>query len=494
MSDTENAGWDDDTGQDWGSGAGGGAADDDGGWGATGDGDACDADGWGEAEDDSGQAGADDQEDDLPLNVQLENAYYEADDDRLERKPAAALEKFQKVLDLGAKHIDKLADERESIGFVFKAARAIISLHYAAGNLDKMTKAYQTLLSYVPKVTRNEALDAVMNVLHEVSDNKDKAFVTQVYSDTISTLKSLPDQERLLFRVNMKYCERCFAMQEYKEAHEKLEELLRSCRHPDGRDELSKGAELLEIYALESRISSATKDSVKLQALYEKTKNLNAAVKDPRSLSVIRECWGEMFAEQGDWSRAFQEFFSAFSAYQEIGNAIKAKQCLKYVVVANMLSGGSSNPFDSREAKAFQNDKEIEAIGLLRSAYEKCEVSKFNSLLQQIISSDAFIAKHIGSMVRDFQARAILQLIKAYRRVRLDYLAEVLQVEVSKVENLLVPLILDGLIVGKIDQVRGLLDTTQSVGGGQKYLALERWSNALTQLRHSLPQPGTHSR
>jgi len=36
-----------------------------------------------------------------------------------------------------------------------------------------------------------------------------------------------------------------------------------------------------------------------------------------------------MFGNIGDWQRAYSEFYSAFTAYQDIGNASKAKQCLK---------------------------------------------------------------------------------------------------------------------------------------------------------------------
>jgi len=62
-----------------------------------------------------------------------------------------------------------------------------------------------------------------------------------------------------------------------------------SCRLPDGRDDPSKSSELLELYALQCRISALSNNTLKLQALYEKTKNLNAAVKDPKSVSVIKE-------------------------------------------------------------------------------------------------------------------------------------------------------------------------------------------------------------
>lgn len=91
--------------------------------------------------------------------------------------------------------------------------------------------------------------------------------------------------------------------------------------------------------------------------------------------------------EEGQWQRAYAEFYSAFTHYQEIGNRDRAKQCLKYVVVANMLSGGEQNPFDAREAKVYQNDADIAAIVGLRAAYEKCDVNAFNAALTEIVST-----------------------------------------------------------------------------------------------------------
>lgn len=69
-----------------------------------------------------------------------------------------------------------------------------------------------------------------------------------------------------------------------------LGQLLASCQTASGQDDKkNKGSELLEIYALQIQISSKRGDSLKMKELYDKTKDLTAAVKDPRSQSVIRE-------------------------------------------------------------------------------------------------------------------------------------------------------------------------------------------------------------
>jgi len=302
----------------------------------------------------------------------------------------------------------------------------------------------------------------------------------------------MAESDRLLFDVRMKLCKVYSGRGEYTEALDALTTLHKACLTSDGQDDKkTKGSELLEIYAEELKISAAMGDSVKLKELYEKTKDLTAAVKDPRSQSIIRECWGMMFGDDGQWPRAKAEFFSAFTHYDEIGNGVKAKQCLKYYVIAHMLSRSDTNPFDTREVKVYQSDKDIEAVSQLRLAYEKCDVMMFSRSLDDINkANDRFISKHLKAMVLDFHSRSIVSIIKSYRRIRLAHLARQLHVEPAYIEELLVQLILDGTVMGRIDQVKGLLDLSQRSGGGsKKYGALDVWSGTLSTLTTNLPQP-----
>lgn len=127
----------------------------------------------------------------------------------------------------------------------------------------------------------------------------------------------------------------------------------------------------------------------------------------------------------------------------------------------------------------------------MRNAFEKCVVSKFTAALKQILQDgDPFVAKHLHVMVKDFHGRAIVQLIKSYRRVRLDFLADALAISQAEVEALLVQLVFDGKVVGRIDQVSGVLDLSQSgAGGGAKYKAIHGFVTAIADLRRNLPVP-----
>jgi COP9 signalosome complex subunit 2 len=50
------------------------------------------------------------------------------------------------------------------------------------------------------------------------------------------------------------------------------------------------------------------------------------------------------------WPQAYDEFYAAFKCYSDSGN-VAARRCLKYVVLANMLSLSKIDPFDTQEAK-----------------------------------------------------------------------------------------------------------------------------------------------
>ena len=73
-----------------------------------------------------------------------------------------------------------------------------------------------------------------------------------------------------------------------------------------------------------------------MKRIYPRTLNLNAAVADPRIMGVIREEGGRMHMRDANFAEAYNEFYAGFRAYQEAGNS-RAKDCLKYVVLANML-------------------------------------------------------------------------------------------------------------------------------------------------------------
>jgi COP9 signalosome complex subunit 2 len=275
---------------------------------------------------------------------------------------------------------------------------------------------------------------------------------------------------------------------------QKLQRLIRSlhktCQKPDGSDDVSKGSHLLEVYALEIQMCTLTKNSLRMKEIYPKTINLTSAIADPRNIAVIRESGGKMYMSEKKWEAAYNEFFEAFKNYQETGNATRAKIMLKYVVLANMLALSDINPFDSREAKVYQDDPEITAMASLRTAYENNDIQTIDQLLTNPsyrILSDAFIRTHLQDLLRNIRLQVLQNIIKPYRCVSLAFLAKEINVAADEVVSLLVQLILDEKISARIDGTEGFLHVNAgSSDVAKKFANIQKWVDSFQRVHHGL--------
>lgn len=166
-----------------------------------------------------------------------------------------------------------------------------------------------------------------------------------------------------------------------------------------------------------------------------------------------------MYLEEKQWMLAYNEFFESFRNYQEAGNT-RATLCLKYVVLANMLAGSDINPFDSREAKVYQDVDEIGAMLLLRGSYESNDIVQFEKILRNPkykLLSDPIMAKNLQPLLRNIRCQVIKKLVQPYRVIQLAHLAKRMNVSSADVEELAVGLIQNAELVAKIDQTKGLL-------------------------------------
>lgn len=135
-------------------------------------------------------------------------------------------------------------------------------------------------------------------------------------------------------------------------------------------------------------------------------------------------------------------------------------RCLKCVLLANMIAGIEVNPFDSQEAKAYENDPQITAMVQLRRAFDKNDINGFQRVLadpKAHIQDDPFMLEYLAPLMRNFRGQVVLQIVRPYKVVRLEFLAKELDVEGTEAEQLVAQLILDGRLVGHIDQTHGVL-------------------------------------
>jgi len=408
-------------------------------------------------------------------DVDLENQYYNSKGLK-ESSPQVALESFQRVLDL---------ENGEKGEWGFKALKQMIKINFRLDNYDEMMVRYKQLLTYIKSaVTRNHSEKSINSILDYISTSKQMELLQNFYETTLDALRDAKN-ERLWFKTMTKLGKLYFDREEFNRLARVLKQLRQSCQTDDGEDDLKKGTQLLEVYALEIQMYTEQKNNKKLKALYDQSLHIKSAIPHPLILGVIRECGGKMHLREGEFEKAHTDFFEAFKNYDESGSP-RRTTCLKYLVLANMLMKSGINPFDSQEAKPYKNDPEILAMTELVTSYQNNDINEFEKILKQnrtTIMEDTFIREHIEDLLKNIRTQVLIKLIRPYTRIQISFISGELNIESSDVENLLVSCILDATISGRIDQVGGVLELNPTAEGTARYAALDKWSLQLNNLQ-----------
>ncbi|KAG8884992.1 hypothetical protein FRB97_002499 [Tulasnella sp. 331] len=425
----------------------------------------------------------------------VENMYYKAKALK-EDDPQGALKAFKAIVDSQSQKND----------WGFKALKQSTKVHFLI--LHKPAdalKTYTELLSYTKSaVTRNYSEKSINSILDYVGEGGksgrkkggqgakgsvtvDVEVLEKFYEVTREALEGAKN-DRLSTKTNLKLAKLWLDKREYGRLTRLIRDLHASIASGEEADQ-SKGTVLLEIYALEIQMYNETKNYKKLKEIYNATGQVRAAIPHPRIMGVIRECGGKMWMGEKKWSRASEDFFESFKNYDEAGSPQRI-QVLKYLVLAYMLMGSEINPFDSQETKPYKSDPQIVAMTDLVDAYHRREVHTAEKILRDhkaTIMDDPFIRQYIGDLLRSLRTQYLIDLIRPYTRLELSFLAKQLNIDKDEVEEILIGLILEGKVDGRIDQVGGLLELDRhSPLEKKRYAALEKWSAALEGVHHAI--------
>ncbi|KAK7063850.1 PCI domain-containing protein [Favolaschia claudopus] len=408
----------------------------------------------------------------------VENMYYKAKSKK-DDNPEEALKDFRAIVD----------QETEKGDWGFKALKQSTKLLFLVlKRPSEALKTYVQLLTYTKSaVTRNYSEKSINGILDYVGGGKGGVVEVDVlekfYQATKDALEDAKN-ERLSAKTNLKLAKLWLDRKEYTRLSKLIRDLHRAtAQDGDGDDsQARRDTQLLEIYALEIQMYNETRNFKKLKEIYNATNAVRSAIPHPRIIGIIKECGGKMWMGERQWNRASEDFFESFCKYDEAGSPQRI-QVLKYLVLANMLMGSEVNPFDSQETKPYKTDPQIKAMTDLVDAYQRREVHSAEKILkdnQSTIMDDSFIRSYIGDLLRSLRTSYLVDLIKPYTRLELAFLAKQLNVEISEVEELLIGLILEGKVEGKIDQVgmRLELSSKQSLER-KRYAALTKWTEAL---------------
>ncbi|ORX59175.1 putative COP9 signalosome complex subunit [Piromyces finnis] len=403
-------------------------------------------------------------------NVDLENRYYNAKALK-EDSPEDAIMEFKNVID----------SDTEQSDWSFKACKQMVKVSLKIRDYEGAIEYYKNLLSLLNIVPKSYSEKSINNILDYASNSDSISFLEQFYEITLNKLKET-NNDRLWLKTNLKLAKLLLDNREYEKLNKVLVELHMACEKENNAE--GQGTLLVEVFAIEIQMYTEMKNTKKLKPLYEQCLNVKSAIPHPRIMGIIRECGGKMHMIEGKWQDAQTDFFEAFKNFDEAGSPQRI-QCLKYLVLANMLSESQINPFDSQETKPYKNDSQIVALTNLINAYQRVDIQEFESILQKNKSSimgDPFIRTYMDDVIKNIRSQVLIKLIKPYTRIKLSFASKKLNISPQEVEELLVNLILDKKINGYIDQINQILELEHDKQSVNYYPDIGKWSNNIDKL------------
>ena len=443
-----------------------------------------------EGDDFSGDAFSDidDGEEGDEVEETAENLFYQAKS-TAEESVEDAMKELRRAVELDG--------EQERSEFGFKALKKLVKFALrgqAEVPESTVVQDFKSMLGYAGVVSVN-MMEKGINTLVDLAAASGRADLTEQLVVLGAASFRENGNDRAWFRINLKLAQTMFDAGRTDTLQQRLDELVRWCELAEGVNDPKKESLLKEVLALQMQSAMArTADGGRsMRHFVARALSIHSAVPHPRTLGIIHECSGKVMMNEHRWPLAKQEFFDAFKNYDESGSP-RRLVCLRYLVLAAMLEHSQVNPFETPETKSYAANELIAPALAVWNAFETLDVRTLARALAQsgdAFAQEQFIARFVPLVVRSLQVLKVAQLVKAYSRMRIDYIARELDLPDDQCEALLVGLILDGQLAGEIDQVDHVLllpannfDSNDSTNA--KYLAMAQWSRHITELVHAV--------
>ena len=440
-----------------------------------------------EGDDFSGEAFSDfgEGEEGAEVEESAENLFYQAKS-TAEESVDNAMKELRRVVELDSEH------ERSEFGF--KALKKLVKFALR-GQAEVSTPAvvqdFKSMLGYAGVVSVN-MMEKGINTLVDLAAASGRADLTEQLVLLGAACFRENHNDRAWFRINLKLAQTMFDAGCTDTLQQRLDELMHWCELAEGVNDPKKEPLLMEVLALQMQYAmSRTADGGRsMRHFVARALSIHSAVPHPRTLGIIHECSGKVMMNEHRWPLAKQEFFDAFKNYDESGSP-RRLLCLRYLVLAAMLEHSQVNPFETPETKSYAANELIAPTLAVWTAFESLDVRALARALEQsgaAFAQEQFISRFVPLVVRSLHVLKVAQLVKAYRRMRIPFIARELDIPDDQCEALLVELILDGQLAGEIDQVDHvlLLPANDDVDDDTKYLAMAQWSSHIIELVHAI--------
>jgi COP9 signalosome complex subunit 2 len=409
-------------------------------------------------EDDYGDDGGEGDDGEETWETHVENAYAEAKADA-ENNLSKAIAGYRQVID----------GDQDHGKWTFKSLKGIYRAATKHRDAKVMLDYYAQMLNFNWSQRTRHDIDKAINKHIERCTVFPMDVQRQVYDVTLQAIsKDLKNFDKLWFNIKLRAANLLLEEKSFDALEREIQALHGWCLEGE-QAEQRKATQRLSVYALELQLYTERYDPVKIRTVYQAAMSIKSAIPPPKVLGIIRESGGKLFMRQSMWAEAHECFLQAFRSFDEAGDHRRIA-CLKYLVLASMLSGSEINPFATNEAQSYQHDPEIVAMTELIAACTNNDIKQFDKVLKdkrnsRSILEDSFLYSYLEPLIRKVRCQVLLILVKPYTAVRLTYIADQLMVSAADAEALCVAMILDGQLQGRIDQLEGVVRLSPQSSG-----------------------------
>lgn len=376
----------------------------------------------------------------------------------IDSNPAEAISMFREAM----------AEDQDKGRWTFKCLKMMARTYQRSRNYDDMSTTLDRLIRFqYSGLTRQDKEKSITKFMDRCSQLPQEVMLNKVLLVTLRYLNEPANQqtmEKLWSQVSLKRIAVLLNERLWDDALKALEPLEVWVRD----DALQrKGTQLTQIYAAKLQIYSEKHQSSHVRDAYQGACDaMQAAITPPRTAGIIKEYGGKLLMRLGLWSEATDAFNLAFRSFDEAGDSRRLAN-LRYLVLCTMMSGSKVDPLASNETKTYANDPDVQCMTQLIRASDRNDLVAFDAVLTDdrmvaILNEDLFLDRYLQPLIAQVRQQVLLAFVKPYSQVRVSRIAEVLKVKVEEAHALCMSSILDGRLVGQLDEVTGVLRMAQS--------------------------------
>ncbi|GAB5370674.1 hypothetical protein AAMO2058_001513400 [Amorphochlora amoebiformis] len=373
-----------------------------------------------------------------------------------ETNPQQAVKLYKDVIGLDDPEGEIVSQKTQAI-YALGELYAQKGLHKDLRNLIVDTRPFFTTIA---KAKTAKILKELLNILGRIPNTA--KLQAEFCKETITWCEE-EGRSFLKQRVQTRLASLLLEMKQYKEALALISRLVKDVKKIDDK------ILLLEISIIESQLHLKLKNTPKAKGALTAARSAANAIYCPPSLQAEIDIQsGVLCSEEGDFKTAYSYFFEGFEGFDTSKRPVKAAQCLKYMLMAKIITNNTSDVYTLINTKGGVKyaGVEIDAMKAIADAHKDRSIHKFADVKKKYakeLGADWFVSAHLHTLQDDLLVQNLLRIIEPFERVQIKHVAKLIDLPTPLVEAKLSEMVLEKKLNGILDQGSGNLIVFQEI-------------------------------